>query len=115
MECFLCHFYSKNISVLKDHYHNFHAIDSCNLYFLDLFKPDTLDRKCYICSVVFPICRIKNNHIFLYHYNQRGGARNVQRAPLNTLERGNITYYSVNFQEHNAYYDFYSSNMIDVF
>lgn len=115
MECLLCHFYSGNISELKDHYGRFHVVNNSDSYFLDLFQPDTLDRKCSICSIVFPTCRIKKNHIFLYHYNQLGGVRNAQMAPSNTLKRGIITYYSVNFQQHDAYYDFYSSDMIDVF
>lgn len=53
--------------------------------------------------------------MFLYHYNQLGGARNAQMAPSNTLKRGIITYYSVNFQQRGAYYGFYSGDMIDVF
>ena len=36
-------------------------------------------------------------------------------APLNVLKRGLITYYSVNFRQHNAHYDFHSSDMVDVF
>ena len=36
-------------------------------------------------------------------------------APLNMLKRGIITYYSVNFRQHNAHYDFHSSDMVDVF
>ena len=58
----------------------------------------------------------KKNHMFLYHYNQRGGAR--QRSndlPLNILKRGQITYYSVNFDQHKDYFDFHSTDMIDVF
>ena len=72
MECLLCHFRSENISVLKDHYRNFHSVDTKDCYFLDLLKPDTLgDNMCFDCSVVFPTCRNKNNHMFLFHYNQR--------------------------------------------
>lgn len=50
MECLLCHFRSDNVSILKDHYHNFHSIDTKDCHFLDLFKPDTLeDNKCFEC------------------------------------------------------------------
>lgn len=52
--------------------------------------------------------------LFLYHYNQLGGARNDRGARLNVLKRGQITHYSVNFRQHNAHYDFYSSDMVDV-
>ena len=53
----------------------------------------------------------------MYHYNQLGGAR--QRAnddlPLNIFRRGQITYYSVNFDQHKDYFDFHSTDMVDVF
>ena len=56
--------------------------------------------------------------MFLYHYNQQqmGGAR--QRAndlPLNILKRGQITYYSDNFDQHKDYYDFHSTDIVDIF
>ena len=53
--------------------------------------------------------------MFLLYYNQKGGARNDAMAPLNVLKRGLITYYSVNFRQHNAHYDFHSIDMVDVF
>ena len=52
----------------------------------------------------------------MYHYNQRGGAR--QRGndiPLNILKRVQITYYSVNFDQQKDYFDFHSTDMVDVF
>ena len=114
MECLLCHLRSLDVSEMKKHYVDFHAVDENDPYFLELFQPDTLNRK---CSVVFPTCRKKKNHMFLYHYNQRRGAR--QRAnndlPLNIFRRGQITYYSVNFDQHKNYFDFHSTDMVDVF
>ena len=53
--------------------------------------------------------------MFLYHYNQVGGARSDRGAPLNVLKRVHISYYSVNFRQPNSYYDFYRSDMVDVF
>ena len=62
MECLLCHFRS-NVSELKDHYCSYHANDSSDLHFLNLFKTDTLeDDKCFECSVRFPFSRKKKNH-----------------------------------------------------
>ena len=49
--------------------------------------------------------------MFLYHYSQAGGARNR----LNVLRRSQIVYYSVNFDQHKNYFDFFSTDMIDVF
>ena len=56
--------------------------------------------------------------MFLYHYSKKQSGGRLQRARdllLNILKRGAITYYSVNFDQHNDFYDFYSSDMVDVF
>ena len=114
-DCLLCHFVS-NVSELKDHYCNFHGVNCKDPHFLDLFKPDYLENnKCSECSVAFSNCRKKKNHMFLFHHGQLGGARNDRGAPLNISKRGYITYYSVNFRQHKTHYDFYSSDMVDVF
>ena len=46
MECILCHLSFSVVSELKKHYVDFHGVDKANSDFLDLFQPDTLDRKC---------------------------------------------------------------------
>ena len=116
MECLLCHLRSSEVIEIKKHYVEFHGVNKNNPYFLKLFQPDTLNRICLKCSVMFPTCRMKKNHMFLYHYNQRGGARQRQNdLTLNVLKRVQITYYSVNFDQHKDYFDFYSTDMVDVF
>ena len=116
MDCSLCHLRFSVISELKKHYVDFHGVDKSNSYFLELFQPDTLDRKCKKCCVVFGSSRMKKNHMFLYHYNHTGCARNrLNDLPLNILRRGQIVYYSVNFDQHENYYDFFSTDMADVF
>ena len=89
MECLLCRFRSE-VSGLKDHYCNYYAIDSKDIHFLNLFKPDCLDdNKCYECFVNFQLVEKKRNHMFLAHYyNQKGGTRNNALTPLNVLKRG---------------------------
>ena len=114
MECTLCHLKFSVISELKKHYVDFHGVDDSNPYFLQLFQLDTLDRKCTKCSVVFGSSRMKKNHMFLYHYNHTGGAKRLNELPLNVLRRAQIVYYSVNFDQHKNYYDFFSTDMIDV-
>ena len=117
MECLLCHLRSLDVSEMKKHYVDFHAVDENNRYFLELFQPDTLNRKCAKCSVVFPTCIKKKNHMFLYDYNQRGGTRQTANddLPLNIFKGGQITYYSVNFDQHKDYFDFHRTDMVDVF
>ena len=54
--------------------------------------------------------------MFLFHYNQIGSARQIANdLPLNISKRGQITYYSVNFDQHKDYYDFHSTDMVDIF
>ena len=118
MECLVCDFKFSKDDNGKKHYIEYHGVNDQNAYFLDLFEPDTLERKRSHYRANFRACRMKKNHMFLYHYDRlrMGGAG--QRAlglPLNISKRGQITYYSVNFEQHKDYLDFYSSDMIDVF
>ena len=56
--------------------------------------------------------------MFLFHYsgkNQTGGSRLSSRLPLSVLKRGIITYYSINFEQHKNFYDFFSSDILDSF
>ena len=116
MECILCHLWFSVMSELKKHHVEFHGVEQSNSYFLDLFKRDTLNRKCKKCCLMLNSNRMKKNHMFLYHYNQTGGARNrLNGLPLNFLRREQIVYYSVNFDQHRNYYDFFSTDMIDIF
>lgn len=83
MNCILCHLVF-SVPELKKHYVDFHGVDNANFYFLDLLKPDTLDRKCKKCCMVFDTHRMKKNHMFLYHYSQPGGTRNrLNELPIN--------------------------------
>ena len=117
MECLLCNFKFWSVDIGKKHYIDYHEVDESSPYFLDLFEPDTVEKACLVCSVKFSTCRLKKNYMFLYHYGkQSGGSRQrLTDLPLNILKRGQITYYSVNFDQHKDYYDFHSTDMIDVF
>ena len=55
-----------------------------------------------------------NLKIFLFHYEQTGGSRNRQ-LPLNVLRRDPVTYYSINFQQHKDFYNFYDEKIVDSF
>ena len=55
--------------------------------------------------------------MFLFHYGtkqQIGGAR-ISDLPLNIVKRGPITYYSINFNQHKTFYDFFSSDLVETF
>ena len=57
--------------------------------------------------------------MFLRHYRQKqyqiGGSRNNNTTPLNILKRGSITNYSVNFNRHKNFYDFFSADIVNDF
>ena len=56
----------------------------------------------------------KKKHNFLFNYQQTGGAMN-QQLLVNIFRRGLITYYSVNFQQHERFYDLYKEKIADLF
>ena len=56
--------------------------------------------------------------MFLFHYGERqmGGRRpGLSALPLNVLTRGPLTYYSINFEQHKNFYDFFNNSSADVF
>ena len=56
----------------------------------------------------------KKNHNFLFHRNQQTGG-SINWGPVNPLRRGPITYFSINFQQRNRFYDFYNESVLDGF
>ena len=118
MECLLCDIRCFTQEVLKNHYQSYHFVDTEDQYFKDLFLPDTIEKTCKSCNLTFKNCRTKKIHMFLFHYsgkNQTGGSRQTSRLPLNVLKRRTITYYSINFEQHKNFYDFFSSDILDSF
>ena len=57
----------------------------------------------------------KRKIMFLKQKRQTGGSRNNVNASLNILRKSIITYYSINFDQHKSFYNFYSSDMVDDF
>ena len=99
---------------------DYHFINDEDIYFKDLFLPDTIDKTCRICNVIFKSPRSKKEHMFLFHYGkhrQIGGnrAQRTSTLPINVLNRGPITHYSINFMQHKNFYDLFSSGIVDVF
>ena len=46
--------------------------------------------------------------MFLFHYGQVEGRRqSITAVTLNVLKRKTITYYSINFDQHKSFYDFF--------
>ena len=60
----------------------------------------------------------KKTLLFHYGKHRKIGGNRAQRTstlPINVLNRGPITHYSVNFSQHKNFYDFFSSGIVDAF
>ena len=117
MKCLLCSLHCIQEKILKKHV-NYHFINDQDIFFKDLFTPDTIEKTCRICDETFKSSRSKKKHMFLFHYGkhrQIGGNRGTSTLPINVLKRRPITYYSFNFDQHQNFYDFFSSGIVDAF
>ena len=61
MKCLLCELNCSTEKIIKKHYVDYHQIKENNPFFKDLFLPDTLEKKCKFCDVIFKTCRQKKN------------------------------------------------------
>ena len=52
--------------------------------------------------------------MFLLHYNQMGGNGGNQ-LPINILRRGAIKYFSINYNQHKNFYNFFQEKIVDDF
>ena len=105
MHCLLC-----TINVLCEDVLNNH-----NVYFNDLFKPDTNYRKCDICQNDFGSLRIRKNHMFLFYYGQTGSKRGKSQLPINILKRGPIKYFTISYDQHKNFHNFLRSKLLTIF
>ena len=118
MKCLLCSLHFLRENVLKRHYINYHFIREDDAHFQNLFEPDTLDKTCRICRITFDSAGNKKKHMFLFHYLQTEGRSvhpRISDLPLNIMRRPPLTYYSINFEQHKNFYDFFSTNIVDIF
>ena len=53
MKCLLCELNCSTEKIIKKHYVDYHQIKENNPFFKDLFLPDTLEKKCKFCDVIF--------------------------------------------------------------
>ena len=115
MKCLLCNVNFLSEDELKNHYIWYHLINENDIYLNDLFKPDSIYKGCDICQIEFENSRAKKNHMFLFHYGQMGGNRGNGQLPVNILRRGLITYYTISYDQHKNFYDFFNERIVDDF
>ena len=65
MQCLLCGLNCSNEKVIKKHV-NYHQIKENDTYFKDLFLPDTIEKKCDFCDIIFKTCRQKKYICFFF-------------------------------------------------
>ena len=109
MKCLLCSSKFKDQKALLDHYFSYHNIDVNNCFFQKLFQVNnkTLLRNCVRCSEFLTSEKHKPTQDFLKHYED---GKNIpfEQKPLDILKLSGLLIYSIDFQKHNDFYDFYN-------
>ena len=59
--------------------------------------------------------RTRKSHMVLLHYNQMGRNMRNQQLPINILRRGTIKYFSINYNQHKNFYNFFQEQIVDDF
>ena len=98
---------------MKNHYINFHRVDSKNEFFKKFFVEDKnvfYGKRCLRCQEYLPTSRFKIYHNFLKHYND--GETVVDNKPITVIEIGAIKKFEITFQEHSDSYDFFNSEKL---
>ena len=117
MKCLLCNFQSNDQKEVKNHYINFHRVDSKNEFFKKIFVEDKnvfYGKRCLRCQEYLPTSRFKIYHNFLKHYND--GETVVDNKPITVTEIGAVKKYEITFQEHFDSYDFFNpEKLVDEF
>ena len=105
MKCLLCSLHCIQEKILKKHYVDYHFINDQDIFFKDLFTPIQLRRRVEFAMKLLKVQEVKKS-TFLFHYGkhwQIGGNRRTSTLPI-VLK---ITYYSINFDQHRNFYDFF--------
>ena len=80
MRCLLCKLNLVTDETLKRQYIWQYSINENEYFIKDLFLPDNNLKSFDKCMIEFKNCRLKKNHMFLFHYSQAGGSRLNQQA-----------------------------------
>ena len=81
---------------LRTHYIWQHSINENDYFFKDLFSSDNNLKSCDKCMMEFKNCRVKKKHVFV-------------------LRRGPVKYFSINYNQHKNFYDFFQESVVDDF
>ena len=113
MKCLLCNFQLNDQNDLRNHYINFHRVDSKNEFFKNIFaedKNECYEKRCLSCQEYLPPSRFKIYHNFLKHYNDDETV--VDNKPITVTKISEVKKYEITFQEHSDSYDFFNSEKL---
>ena len=112
MRCLLCSSNFMTDESLRTHYITQDSVNENDYFFKDLFLPDSILKSCHICMMEFKNCRVKKTHIF---FNQSGGSRMNHQLSASVVTRGSVTYFSINYNDHKNFYDFFKKILSMIF
>ena len=109
MKCLLCSSKFIDQNALLDHYLFYHNIGENNWFFQNLFqtKIKVLLKNCVRCSEFLTTEKHKATHEFLEHYKE-GNDIPFEEKPLDISKFPNLLIYSIEFQKHSDFYNFYN-------
>ena len=117
MKCLLCNFQSNDQNEVRNHYINFHRVDSKKKFFKKTFAEDKnvfYRKRCLRCQDYLLTSRFKIYHNVLKHYNDDETV--VDNKPIIVTKIGAAMKYEITFQEHPDSYDFFNSEkLVDEF
>ena len=113
--CLLCGKKFQSEAELRDHYINFHKVDSSNNFFKKLFHEcttnRTLNKNFSLCGEFLTDLNYKKSYDFVRHY-EKGKKTLVEDKPSEILNTANITKYQISYAKHSEDYDFTNSEQV---
>ena len=111
IKCLLCSSKFKDQKELLDHYLSYHNIDEDNWLFRKLIqaKNKSLLTNCVRCNEFLTTEKHKAVYDFLRNYNDYKSIQ-FDEKPLDILRHPALTIYSIEFQKHSDFYNFYNSD-----
>ena len=93
-----------------NHYISYHNVDENNWFFQKLFqiKNKSILKQCVRCKEFVTTEKHKDIHNFLRHYEE-GKSVPFEKKPSDILGFHGLTIYSIKFQKHKDFYDFFNS------
>ena len=113
MKWLLCSSAFGNQEDLLHHYIDYHNVDENNLFFQKLFqiKNKTVLKRCVRGEEFLTTDKHKLVHNFLKHYDE---GKNIpfEDTLIDVLRFNGLTVYSVEFQKHKDFYNFFNSEEV---